>query len=174
MSPLPVEKKMNLYADEIQSALNMNGGTIDTALPIKFIDAGLATLLVPVKNLTEILRICPDIEVLKAFCLRSGIDIIEVFTNDVADPSNDFRTRVFAPTFGYLEDPATGSGNSALGYYLLSKNLFARDTIAIEQNGSKESFNRVKLRKKPDENGVARIWFGGGAVTRLAGDYFLY
>jgi predicted PhzF superfamily epimerase YddE/YHI9 len=36
---------------------------------------------------------------------------------------NDFRVRVFAATFGYLEDPATGSGNSALGYYLLQHQL---------------------------------------------------
>ncbi len=37
---------------------------------------------------------------------------------------NIAHTRVFAPKFGYLEDPATGSGNSAFGYYMLKNALW--------------------------------------------------
>jgi predicted PhzF superfamily epimerase YddE/YHI9 len=43
---------------------------------------------------------------------------IDAFTTETADGGNRYRTRVFAPTFGYLEDPATGSGNSALDIIL--------------------------------------------------------
>jgi predicted PhzF superfamily epimerase YddE/YHI9 len=53
-------------------------------------------------------------EELKRFCVKSQIDIIEVYTAETRNKRNDYRTRVFAPTFGYLEDPATGSGNSPL------------------------------------------------------------
>jgi len=81
---------------------------------------------------------------------------------------------VFAPTFGYIEDPATGSGNSAFGYYLLKNDLWKGETITIEQNGFRENFNMVKLQKQPDENNFQRVCFGGGAITRIEGKYLIY
>jgi len=142
--------------------------------PIQVINAGLTTLLIPIKSLDSILKIHPDFEKLKNFCISNEIDIIEVFTTDVSDKFNDFRVRVFAPTFGYLEDPATGSGNSAFGYYLLSTGQFNKNTIVIEQNGDKNRFNIVKLQKQFDNEGIERIMFGGGAIKRIDGKYFLY
>jgi PhzF family phenazine biosynthesis protein len=92
----------------------------------------------------------------------------------VADKNSNYRTRVFAPTFGYLEDPATGSGNSAFGYYLLKNNLWKGETVTIEQNGLKNNFNIVKLQKQIDEKGNTRVLFGGGAIIRIEGKYKLY
>ncbi len=114
------------------------------------------------------------LEKLKNFCISNEIDIIEVFTSDVSDKSNDFRVRVFAPIFGYLEDPATGSGNSAFGYYLLENGHFTESTILIEQNNDKNRFNIVKLKRQVDDKGNERIMFGGGAIKRIEGEYFLY
>jgi PhzF family phenazine biosynthesis protein len=113
-------------------------------------------------------------EKLKNFCFEAGVDIIEVFTSEVSGKTNDYRTRVFAPTFGYLEDPATGSGNSAFGYYLINNGRFINDIITIEQNGHKNNFNIVKLQKQHDESGTDRVLFGGGAITRIDGEYILY
>ena len=174
MAPLPVEKKLAATLNEIAANLGINPDDIDMGSPVSIINAGLATLLVPIKNLNSILGIAPDLKKLKSFCLQSNIDIIEVFTPEVADDSNSFRARVFAPTFGYIEDPATGSGNSAFGYYLIKNNRFSNKTITIEQNGFKDKFNIVKLKKQPDENGNERILFGGGAVTRIEGEYILH
>jgi PhzF family phenazine biosynthesis protein len=131
-------------------------------------------LIVPIKSLDSIIRITPDIGELKDFCINAEIDIIEVFTNKVSNMKNDFRVRVFAPTFGYLEDPATGSGNSALGYYLLLNQMWNKETIMIEQNGSLDKYNIVKLQKQQDENGIDRVLFGGGAITRIEGEYTIY
>jgi PhzF family phenazine biosynthesis protein len=120
------------------------------------------------------LKILPDQQTLKEFCFRSQIDIIEVFTSDVANSDNNYRTRVFAPTFGYLEDPATGSGNSAFGYYLINNHLWNSETITIEQNGLKDLYNIVKLQLKKDSTNRNRVWFGGGAITRIEGKYLLH
>ena len=99
---------------------------------------------------------------------------IEVFTDDVANESNDFRTRVFAPVFGYIEDPATGSGNSAFGYYMIKQGLWKDDTMMIEQNGFKDRYNLVRLQRQTDINGNERVLFGGGANTRIEGKYMIY
>lgn len=85
-----------------------------------------------------------------------------------------YRVRVFASKYGYLEDPATGSGNSALGYYLVENKKFDSEAISIEQNGSKHRFNSVKLRKDLDTDNNVGIFFGGSGIKRVEGSYFLY
>ena len=174
MSPSPEEKENIPAISNIVAALNIKKEEIETRLPVKAINAGLTTLIVPVKSLDAIIKITPDIGELKEFCINAEIDIIEVFTNKVTNRKNDFRVRVFAPTFGYLEDPATGSGNSALGYYLLLNRMWNKETITIEQNGLLDKYNIVKLQKKQDENGIDRVLFGGGAITRIEGEYMIY
>jgi len=174
MSPSPEEKEIIQSIGSIAAALKIKKEEIETRFPVKAINAGLTTLIVPIKSLDSIIRITPDIGELKDFCINAEIDIIEVFTNKVSNMKNDFRVRVFAPTFGYLEDPATGSGNSALGYYLLLNQMWNKETIMIEQNGSLDKYNIVKLQKQQDKNGIDRVLFGGGAITRIEGEYTIY
>ncbi len=174
MSPDPVENNNVPDISEIAAKLRINESEINSRLPITIINAGLETLVVPISTLDSILGIQPDLDELKDFCYKSGVDIIEVFTPDVYEKTNDYRTRVFAPTFGYIEDPATGSGNSAFGYYLLNNDLWKNETITIEQNGKWEQYNVVKLQKKADENDNQRVWFGGGAISRIEGEYIIY
>ena len=81
---------------------------------------------------------------------------------------NKIRTRVFSPKFGYLEDPATGSGNSAMGYYMLKHDMWDGSPVNIEQNGLREERNIVKLRY---DDGA--VYFGGSATLRIEGMYLL-
>lgn len=110
----------------------------------------------------------PDEQQLKAFCLGNDIDIILVFSQQTANADAFAHTRVFAPKFGYLEDPATGSGNSALANYLLSENLWDGHPITIEQGGNDRIFNSVKLKHVNDQ-----VLFGGKATVRIEGNYLL-
>ncbi len=155
------------------TALKIPQDAINAHLPPAHINAGLSTLIVPICGLDTILSISPDIENLKIFCEQNNIDIIEVFSEEVQSQSSDYRVRVFAPRFGYLEDPATGSGNSAFGYYLKLHSRFAKETITIEQNASRDHFNIVKLQRSKNEEGSDRILFGGAAITRIRGSYLL-
>jgi PhzF family phenazine biosynthesis protein len=174
MAPEPIEKQTLPGIESIAKNLNISPDEISSSCPLAVINAGLSTLIVPIKTLDSILAISPDFEKLRNFCLDSDIDIIEVFTDDVAGKQSNYRSRVFAPKFGYMEDPATGSGNSALGYYLVKNKMWEKGPLVIEQNGFKDKYNIVKLDKKTDENGNCRILFGGGAVTRIEGKYILH
>ena len=136
------------------------------------INAGLNTLIVPISGLCACLAIKPDEVKLKAFCLDNGIDIVLVFTQETAVKNNDYRTRVFAPKYGYLEDPATGSGNSAFGYYLLKQGAWDGGSLTIEQNNSFERPNTVKLSTVKKE-GKLRVIFGGAATVKIDGLYKL-
>ncbi|PKA99118.1 PhzF family phenazine biosynthesis protein [Flavobacteriaceae bacterium MAR_2009_75] len=174
MSPNPEAKVISVDVGELADKLMIDKGKIDSGFPISVINAGLSTLIVPITDLESILSIAPQLDELKDYCLSQEVDIIEVFTSNVSVKTNDYRTRVFAPTFGYIEDPATGSGNSAFGYYLINNNLWTTETLTIEQNGLMDNFNIVKLQKRIDESNKLRVSFGGGAITRIEGKYMTH
>lgn len=161
--------RMDIPRNEaIAQALCIDAHLIDVHSQTAVVNAGLETLIVPITTLDTILGVKPDLETLNRFCGDNGIDIVILFTGDVADERNRFRTRVFAATFGYLEDPATGSGNSALGYYLQMRKLWNGEPIRIEQNAERTAYNVVRLTMEGD-----RVLFGGGAVVKIEGEYLV-
>ena len=158
---------------DVASALNSHPEDLDKSRPIQIINGGLETLVVPMTGLAPILCVTPDLQTLKEFCLQIGVDIVLLYSSEVAFPESRYRTRVFAPTFGYLEDPATGSGNSAFGYYLLAHGMWKGDKIKIEQNGSRDAPNFVQLFSPNTGASDTRVWFGGSAIVRIDGQYNL-
>ena len=171
MAPEPEYLEFNLSILLISKILRTGISDIDDSLPVKIIDAGLRTLLVPMKTLSCCLNLFPDQEELRLFCLNNGIDIIHVSTKETYTTSSRYRTRVFAPKYGYLEDPATGSGNAAFGYYLINQKLWDGD-ITVEQGPDRINPNFVKL-KKYNRNGKENIVFGGCGTIRIEGNYYL-
>lgn len=172
-APSPRFTPKTLNKMNIASALNCQLNNLDKVLPVEIINGGLETLVVPMVSLESILSVMPDLETLNDFCIQIGVDIIILYSSETATQGSDYRTRVFAPTFGYLEDPATGSGNAALGYYLLKNGMWSGEAINIEQNGYREVPNYVKIFSKTTNAGDFQVWFGGGAVIRIDGQYFL-
>jgi PhzF family phenazine biosynthesis protein len=172
-APLPRFTSTDLTRDDIAAALKIPPGGITEKNRIVLVNAGLATLLVPLTSLDTLLSLRPDQKNLREFCLANGIEIILVWSEEVSIPQNNYRTRVFAPIYGYLEDPATGSGNAALGYYLLNAVLWDGHMIRIEQGRSRERPNIIRLAS--DASKVQRsVFFGGNAKVRIEGEYLLY
>ncbi len=172
-APACVNLGTDQRVEKISKALNTPVPSIDARYPVDMINAGLNTLIVPIASLSGILLLNPPMEELKHFCESNGIDIITVWTLETAYRENFIRTRVFAPKFGYLEDPATGSGNSAMGYYLLKNDLWNGNMISIEQGPSLHAPNVVRLDTAMNEDGMPSILFGGSATVRIEGSYFL-
>ncbi|MFB0919351.1 MAG: PhzF family phenazine biosynthesis isomerase [Oscillospiraceae bacterium] len=167
-APLPNYLGTTLNTQTISRSLRIDSKTISATYPIDMIDAGLRTLIVPIATLKDEINIFPDELILKEFCLDNQIDIILIFSIETKNKSNIAHTRVFAPKFGYLEDPATGSGNSAFGYYMLNNGIWNGNAVSIEQGGVDRIFNVVKLSQ--DNN---KVIFGGSATTRIQGEYYL-
>lgn len=172
-APQPKFSTEKISPDSIAESLKIGTNEIDDSYPVSIVNAGLETLIVPIKTLKGIISISPNLEELNNFCTHNGIDIIIVYSQDVVNTQNKFRTRVFAPTFGYLEDPATGSGNSALGYYLIKNKIWDGAPMSIEQNGDIEYSNIIKLKAKNTKSQKYKVVFGGGAVVKIEGAYFL-
>ena len=165
-APSPIEHSMNFSIDEIEGILTLRKGSINRERTIRIIDAGLRTLIVPITQFEDEVSVYPDEAALKVFCEGNDIDNILIYSLQVADAANFAHTRVFAPKYGYLEDPATGSGNSAFANYLLFEKMWDGSPITIEQGGNDRIFNAVKLKTF---NG--KVLFGGRATTKIQGYY---
>jgi PhzF family phenazine biosynthesis protein len=172
-APIPSFSRRTISADELAEALSVSADALCREYSASVVNAGLETLVVPVNSLDTVLAIAPRFEALERFCVENSLDILTLFTDDVADEANRYRTRVFAPRFGYLEDPATGSGNAALGYYLLEKGSWDGSSISLEQNADRAHPNRIRLATDDSVHGEKRVVFGGGAIVRIVGEYLL-
>jgi PhzF family phenazine biosynthesis protein len=151
----------------LAAALNMPVSGFFDGLPVDCVDAGLRTLIVPVADLQQEITMTPDRAVLESYCRKVAVDIILTFSRQTLRESAFAHTRVFAPKFGYLEDPATGSGNSAFGYYLKKNRLWDGSAISVEQGNADMIFNEVRLRSRGTS-----VLFGGQAKKRIEGVYY--
>ena len=167
-APTPEFLTTEVDAAAAADALGISRDSMARVHPIQLVNAGLNTLIVSIATLATALRMAPDEEGLKAFCLDYGIDIILIFCKEVSSPDSFIRTRVFAPKFGYLEDKATGSGNSALGYYMLKNELWDGRPIRIEQNAEPAAYNIVHLKTAD-----GKVLFGGRATVKIEGKYYI-
>ncbi len=167
-APQPEYHALEISKEYIAAKLGLNLSDLSERAPIEMIDAGLKTLIVPIRDLIKETSVYPQEQVLKHFCKEHGIDIILIYTLQVKKQGRAAHTRVFAPKYGYLEDPATGSGNSAFGYYMLKHGLWSGEPIALEQGGDNIEYNEVRLMIKD-----GKVLFGGAATDRIVGSYLV-
>jgi PhzF family phenazine biosynthesis protein len=172
-APFAKFSSTNINKKDLAIALGCQLEDMDASLPLQVLNAGLETLIVPIASLNSILSITPNLQKLKDYCLQIGVDIVVLFCNETTGQDSSYRSRVFAATFGYLEDPATGSGNAALGYYLLKHRKWNGEKITIEQNASRDLPNFVFIYAKQEDNDRSQIWFGGEAKLKMVGQYYL-
>ena len=102
-APPPVTLKTDFDTDSIAAILQIPPAGIADPAGISFINAGLNTLLVPLRSLSTLLSVHPDQQRLREFCTRHDIEIILIHTPETTTPPAAYRTRVFAPVFGTWE-----------------------------------------------------------------------
>ena len=172
-SPSPVFSPAAPDVGALAKALGARPEALHATIPVSIVNAGLQTLVVPFNALDDVLSLSPSLDVLNAYCKNNAVDIVAVFSEQTSRPAHRLRSRVFAPTFGYLEDPATGSGNAAIGHDLLRNGRWDGRPISIEQNGSFSTPNIVRLAARPSSGNSPAVLFGGGAIVRIHGHYLL-
>jgi len=172
-APEPVFTECRIDRNEICKALNIPEAALDATHEAGIVNAGNQTLCLPLKTCQDVSRAAPEYQTVLAFCERYQLDVITIFSKHVAHRENHYRTRVFAAPFGYLEDPATGSGNAALGYHLQRRGHWGGGPIRLEQGADLENPNIVHLDSIADEEHGLRVFFGGGAIVRIEGRYHL-
>jgi len=167
----PVDDMEDLY--KIASALGMAKHMIaDTKWPIEVVSTGLPVLIVPARTLTAVRSIQPDASAIMDICHRFGATGIVVFTTVTVEPSATVHTRMFAPSIGILEDPATGSASGALGAYLVQNGVVdvaPVTEILVEQGYEIERPSQIFVQVESDDDIIQTVKVGGQCVMTVEG-----
>ena len=144
----------------------------DTKWPIEVVSTGLPVLIVPVRTLTAVRSIKPDASAITDLCRRFGANGIMVVTTVTVEPSATVHTRMFAPSIGILEDPATGSASGALGAYLVQNGVVEvapMTEIVIEQGYEIERPSQIFVQVESDDDIIQTVKVGGQCVMMVEG-----
>lgn len=167
----PVDDMEDVY--KIASSLGLPKHAVaDMKLPIEVVSTGLPVLIVPVRSLTAVRSIQPDASAIMDVCNRFGANGIMVFTTVTVEPSATVHARMFAPSIGILEDPATGSASGALGAYLVQNGVVEvapTTDIVVEQGYEIERPSQILVRVESDDDIIKTVKVGGECVMVVEG-----
>lgn len=167
----PVDAIEDVY--KISGALGLPKYSIaDMKWSIEVVSTGLPVLIVPVRTLTAVRSIQPDATAIMDVCSRFGANGMMAFTTVTVEPSSTVHTRMFAPSIGILEDPATGSASGALGAYLVQNGVVdvaPTTDIVIEQGYEIERPSQILVRIESDDDIIQTVKVGGQCVMVVEG-----
>jgi trans-2,3-dihydro-3-hydroxyanthranilate isomerase len=149
----------------------------ETGLPVQIVSTGIPQMMVPVRGLAEVQRLAADrldVGTLTRVCRAARTDCVMVFCLETEGSEATVHTRMFAPSLGVPEDPATGSANGALGAYLVCHRVVpvTEPTTYITSEQGLELGRPSTLYVEVDSRGeeVAAVRVGGQVVAIAEGE----
>ena len=160
--PLPTVRPYDGEA-ELLSAV----GVKRSELPVELYDNGVPHVYVCLGSEDEVARLRPDLNRL------SGLsDVVGV--NCFAGSGSRWKTRMFAPSSGVAEDPATGSAAGPLALHLARHGrIDFGDEIEISQGAEVGRPSKLFARADGTAEKVERVEVGGSAVVVARGEFRL-
>jgi trans-2,3-dihydro-3-hydroxyanthranilate isomerase len=138
--------------------------------------AGVNFDFVPVATLDAIGRASPAGEgFAKVFGEASDRPAAYVYTQQTTHPGHHFHARMFAPSFGIGEDPATGSAAAAFAGVLMQCEPLGdgEHSFVIEQGYEMRRPSEIALQIVIRDGALASAEIGGAAVVVGEGSLFL-
>ena len=138
-----------------------------TGLPCEVVSTGLPFHVVPVGSLEAMRRLQPHPGRLRALGEELGVSDVYAFSFDTVDPDVTVHCRMFAPSYGIPEDPATGSAAGCLGAYVVKNRAVppARLTrLVVEQGLEIGRPSRLHIEVESERERIVAVRVGGSAV----------
>ena len=155
-------------AATMASALRLSSADIDAdAYPPSRWSAGVAFSMVPVRSLDAAARARPDPALFDKVFAFGGHAMVYVICAETANAAHQVHARMFAPSRGIAEDPATGSAVAAFaGLYTTSKGLAdGTHKLTIEQGYEMGRPSEMRLSLKVEGGALCAASIGGDAVV---------
>jgi trans-2,3-dihydro-3-hydroxyanthranilate isomerase len=142
-------------------------GVERSELPVEVYDNGLHHVFVTLGSEAEVAALKPD--------LARLADVGEVLgVNCIAGSGAQWKTRMFIPSGGIAEDPATGSAAGPLALHLARHGRIAfGDEIEITQGVEIKRPSKLYARVDGSADHVERVEVGGSAVIVARGEFRL-
>ena len=153
-------------------ALGIDKTEILEGYPLQTVSTGTPQLMIPVKSLTTLRLLRPDLEAMAALTEQGDFFSVHVFTLETFSEETDVHARHFAPATGVREDPVTGSASGAMAAYLVHYGLVDKSSLVAEQGHliGRPGLVYIDLEKEGDE--ITMVKVGGSAVTVMNGEIF--
>ena len=147
-------------AQELQEVLGVRSG-----LPVELYHLGPDHVFLELGSEQEVAKLAPDFNALAEF--EAGI-------NCFAGSGQRWKTRMFAPSDGVPEDPATGSAAGPLAIHLARHDRIGfGDEIEISQGVELKRPSKLYARVEGSSDRIERVEVGGSAVIVARGEYRL-
>jgi trans-2,3-dihydro-3-hydroxyanthranilate isomerase len=136
-------------------------------LPVELYDNGMHHVYVAFPSPEAVATLKPD---LSAFADAPAVLGINCF----AGAGTQWKTRMFSPSGGFMEDPATGSAAGPLAVHLARHGLIAfGDEIEISQGAEVGRPSTLYARADGSADQLERVEVGGAAVIVARGEFRL-
>ena len=161
---LPERMEGAVGADEAAAALGLNADDIGFGSPSRW-SAGVPANFVPVRNLEAMSRAEPAASFETVFG-RNGRGIAYLYCGETSEPGHHFHARMFAPSFGIVEDPATGAAAAAFAGVVMeiSHPADGEHGFVIEQGYEMGRPSQIELGMIVKRGTLTRATIGGSAV----------
>jgi len=159
----PVDRRADVAA-----ALGLDEHDLAPGLPVQQVSCGLAFVFVPLRDHATVDRAVSDAGGFKRLARSTGLDLpIFLFSIGAPSPSDTVYSRMFAPDFGIVEDPATGGASGPLGCYLVRHGVVSGDAakrIVSRQGVAMGRSSEIHVSIGGAANAISRVQVGGAAV----------
>lgn len=145
-------------------------GVSQSLSPVTLYDNGISHVYVMVSDFEAVAGLQPDYTALTEIAREQSLGTLGF--NVFAGSGSIWKTRMFAPAEGIMEDAATGSAAGPLALHLARHGLIPWDTeITITQGAEVGRPSTLFARAALVENMVGRIEVGGYAIA-IGGGWF--
>jgi trans-2,3-dihydro-3-hydroxyanthranilate isomerase len=139
---------------------------------VEVVSTGLPVMIIPLRSLTAVKEIQLKTPLIEEICAKYGAHGVMVFSLMTVQPTSAVHTRMFAPSIGIAEDPATGSASGALGAYLVRhRAVEVKPTTHITSEQGYELDRPSTIYIEVDSRGheITEVRVGGETIIVLEG-----
>ena len=105
--------------DLMATLLSLTPEQLHPDLPVQMVSCGVPFWLVPLANKAAVAAARLRLDLWEQHIEASAAPQIFIFSLETDDPQHTVLSRMFAPSMGIAEDPATGAASGPLGSYLV-------------------------------------------------------
>ena len=157
----------------VAAALGLGAEDLVADLPVQEVSCGVPFLLVPLRSREAVDGAASDTSAFRRLAESTGIDL-PIFLFATQRPAA-VHSRMFAPEFGIIEDPATGGASGPLGCYLVRHHLVSSDaarSIVSTQGVAMGRPSRIHIAITERGGEIVEVKVGGTAVLVGKGELF--
>ena len=145
--------------------------------PMQYVSTGFPFFIVPLVSLEAIQAINLDINLLFNTLKDFPSQELLVFTPNTVHADSDVHVRMFAPSVGVPEDPATGSAAGPLGCYLeeyqvISDHIRGKPLV-LEQGYEINRPSKLIVQCSYEKGDIEEVIVGGEVRKTVEGKFFL-